>query len=68
MKGTQERLNKNVLLKPLLSPNLQRREQFEHHIMEDKPVVVIRGNIPKDLRKFYKAAVEKGSGGEEDRK
>jgi pimeloyl-ACP methyl ester carboxylesterase len=43
------------------------KKQFELQVMRDKPVVVIRGNVPRDMRLFYEAALEKGSGSEEDR-
>jgi pimeloyl-ACP methyl ester carboxylesterase len=42
--------------------------QFERQVMGDRPAVVIRGNVPRDLRLFYEAAMEKGGGSEEDRK
>jgi pimeloyl-ACP methyl ester carboxylesterase len=46
---------------------LASKKQFEQQAMGDKPVVVIRGNVPRDLRLFYEAAVERGIGSEEDR-
>ena len=47
---------------------LAEKKQFERQAMGDKPVVVIKGNVSRDVRKFYEAAVEKGSGSEEDRR
>ena len=47
---------------------LTSKNQFERQVMGDRPVVVIRGNVPRDLRLFYEAAVEKGSGSEGERK
>ena len=48
-------------------PELAEKNQFERQAMGDRPVVVIRGNVPQDMRKFYEAAVKKGVGSEEDR-
>ncbi|KAG0652882.1 hypothetical protein D0Z07_0411 [Hyphodiscus hymeniophilus] len=46
---------------------LREKRQFERRAMGDRPVVVIRGDTPRDFRAFSDVAVEKGNGSEEDR-
>lgn len=59
----QERAGEEVSVR-----ELKEKRQFERQVMGERPVVVIRGNTPRDIRMFYEAAVEKGNGSEEDRR
>lgn len=47
---------------------LAEKKQFERQVMGERPVVVIRGDTPRDMRTFYEAAVKAGKGSEEDRR